>query len=84
MDMVYEISKLANDLCYGDAAALLDLIERVNTDSEIWGAIEEAITSEGMEEMAERFEELLAGAQEFLAVCDQLEGFCEEVTELVE
>lgn len=84
MDMIYEISKLANDLCCGDAAALLDLIERVNTDSEIWGAIEEAITSEGMEEMAERFEELLAGAQEFLAVCDKLEGVCEEITELIE
>jgi hypothetical protein len=37
-----------------------------------------------MEEMAERFEELLAGAQEFLAVCDQLEGFCEEIIELAE
>lgn len=84
MDMVYEISKLANDLYCGDAASLVDLIERVNGDPEIWGAIEEAITSEGMEEMAERFEELLAGAQEFLAVLDQLEGICEEVTELVE
>ena len=74
MDMVYEISKLANDLYCGDAASLVDLIERVNGDPEIWGAIEEAITSEGMEEMAERFEELLAGHKNFSPSSINLRG----------